>query len=233
MLSTRFDRTFWCEELSTYGLALDGQKRLCRVRTSNAGQCLYSGIATPDRAVRVAQTLLAPESFSGWGIRTVSASEQRYNPMGYHTGAVWPHDNALIASGLARYGLADEAVRVFTSLFDAGMYFDLHRMPELFCGFPREVCEGPVQYPVACAPQAWSAGAAVLFLQACLGMRVSGSRRELSLVRPVLPGFVGEVRLLNLRIANAEVDLLLTRHDRDTSVKVLRRNGDLEITVVM
>jgi glycogen debranching enzyme len=138
MLKARFDRMFWCEELSTYGLALDGDKRLCRVRTSNAGQCLFSGIATTDRAERVAKTLLAPESFSGWGIRSVAASEQRYNPMGYHTGSVWPHDNALIAYGLARYGFAGEALRVFEGLFDAGMYFDLHRIPELFCGFPRD-----------------------------------------------------------------------------------------------
>ena len=233
MLKTRFDRMFWCEELSTYGLALDGDKRLCRVRTSNAGQCLFSGIATTDRAERVAKTLLAPESFSGWGIRSVAASEQRYNPMGYHTGSVWPHDNALIAYGLARYGFAGEALRVFEGLFDAGMYFDLHRIPELFCGFPRDPGEGPVLYPVACAPQAWSAGAVFLLLQACLGLRVGGSKPQLSFVRPTLPAFLGETRILNLQVANAEVDLLLTRHDHDVAVKVLRREGDVEIMVLM
>lgn len=233
MLKTRFDRMFWCEELSTYGLALDGDKRLCRVRTSNAGQCLFSGIATTDRAEQVAKTLLAPESFSGWGIRSVAASEQRYNPMGYHTGSVWPHDNALIAHGLARYGFAEEALRVFEGLFDAGMYFDLHRIAELFCGFPRDPGEGPVLYPVACAPQAWSAGAVFLLLQACLDLRVGGSKPQLSFVRPTLPAFLGETRILNLQVANAEVDLLLTRHDRDVAVKVLRREGDVEIMVLM
>ena len=232
-LKNRFDRAFWCEELSTYGLALDGDKRLCQVRTSNAGHCLFSGIAVADRAARVAKTLLMPESFSGWGIRSVAASERRYNPMGYHSGAVWPHDNALIAYGLARYGLAHEALRVFEGLFDAGTYFDLHRIPELFCGFPRDPGEGPVLYPVACAPQAWSAGAVFLLLQACLGLRVSASKPELSFVRPALPPFLGEMRILGLRTANAEVDLLLTRHDHDVAVKVLRREGDVEIMVLM
>jgi glycogen debranching enzyme len=224
---------FWCEKPLTYGLALDGDKRLCRVRTSNAGQCLFSRIATPDRAVRGAQTLLALESFSGWGIRSVAASEQRYNPMGYHTGSVWPHDNALIACGLARYRLAEEALRVFAGLFDAGSYFDLHRIPELFCGFPRDPGECPFSYPVACAPQAWSVGALFLFLQACLGLRVSGSKPELSFVRPTLPAVLGETRILNLQVANAEVDLLLTRHDHDVTGKVLRREGDVEIMVLI
>jgi len=143
------------------------------------------------------------------------------------------HDNALIAYGLARYKFAGEALRVFEGLFDAGMYFDLHRIPELFCGFPRDPGEGPVLYPVACAPQAWSAGAVFLLLQACLGLRVGGSKPQLSFVRPTLPAFLGETRILNLQVANAEVDLLLTRHDHDVAVKVLRREGDVEIMVLM
>ena len=151
-LRERFEQAFWCEELSTYALALDGDKRPCRVRTSNAGQCLFTGIASPERARRVARTLLGPESFSGWGIRTVAASESRYNPMGYHNGSVWPHDNALIAQGLARYGLAEKALQIWTGLFEAGLYFDLHRMPELFCGFPQEPGEGPVLYPGGLRP---------------------------------------------------------------------------------
>ena len=136
-LRQQFEAAFWCEELSTYALALDGDKRPCRVRTSNAGQCLFTGIASPERARRVARTLLGPESFSGWGIRTVATPEVRYNPMAYHNGSVWPHDNALIAQGLARYGMGELALQIWTGLFEAGMYFDLHRMPELFCGFPR------------------------------------------------------------------------------------------------
>ena len=146
-LRERFEQAFWCEELSTYALALDGDKRPCRVRTSNAGQCLFTGIVSPERARHVARTLLAPESFSGWGIRTVAASESRYNPMGYHNGAVWPHDNALIAQGLARYGLGEQALQIWTGLFEAGLYFDLHRMPELFCGFPQEPGRGADPLP--------------------------------------------------------------------------------------
>ena len=142
-LRQRFERAFWCEELSTYALALDGDKRPCQVRTSNAGQCLFTGIVSPERAHRVARTLLSPESFSGWGIRTVATPEVRYNPMAYHNGSVWPHDNGLIAQGLARYGMGELSLQIWTGMFEAGRYFDLHRMPELFCGFPQAPGEGP------------------------------------------------------------------------------------------
>jgi len=231
LLRLRFEQTFWCEELSTYGLALDGAKRLCRVRTSNAGQCLFTGIASPEHARRVARTLLAPESFSGWGVRTVAASERRYNPMGYHTGAVWPHDNALIAQGLARYGLVEKALQIWTGLFEAGLYFDLHRMPELFCGFPQDPGEGPVLYPVACAPQAWSAASVFLLFQACLGLEINGLEAHIRFTRPQLPASLGELRIHNLEVAGAAVDLLLVRHEHDVGVNVLRRQGDVEILV--
>ena len=138
-----FNQAFWCEEISSFALALDGQKRPCRVRASNAGQCLISGIATRDHARLVSQTLMAPESFSGWGIRTVAESEARYNPMSYHNGSVWPHDNALIAYGFGRYGFTKEALAIFQGMFEAAMYFDLHRMPELFCGFRRILEKDP------------------------------------------------------------------------------------------
>jgi glycogen debranching enzyme len=232
-LQTRFDSAFWCDDLGTYALALDGDKRPCRVRTSNAGQCLLSGIVPAERASRLAQTLLAPESFSGWGIRTVAASEPRYNPMGYHNGGVWPHDNALIACGLARYGMPEEASRIFTALFDTAMYLDLHRVPELFCGFPRDPGEGPILYPVACAPQAWSAASVFLLFQASLGLSIDGIASKISFVRPWLPPFLNEARILNLQVADATVDLAVLRHERDVSVKVLRRSGDVEIVVVM
>ena len=150
-MQERFEQAFWCEDLSSYALALDGDKRPCRVRASNAGHCLFTGIAGHERARRVAATLLGPESFSGWGVRTVAASESRYNPMSYHTGSVWPHDNALIAQGLSRYGLTEKSLQIWNGLFAAGMHFESHRMPELFCGFPQDAGEGPVLYPVACA----------------------------------------------------------------------------------
>ncbi len=232
-LKRRFEDLFWCEELSTYALALDGDKQPCRVRSSNAGQCLFSGIAAADRAAKVGQGLLRPEMFSGWGVRTIAASESRYNPMGYHVGSVWPHDNALIAYGMARYGMASEVSRVFAGLFDAAMYFDLHRVPELFCGFPREEGQGPILYPVACAPQAWSAAAVFLMFQACLGLRVDAIQSRISLMRPCLPTFLSQARVMNLRVGSASVDLLVVRHDHDVTVKVLRRNGDIDVVVVM
>jgi len=232
-LRDRFEDAFWCDELSTYALALDGDKQPCRVRTSNAGQCLFSGIAAADRAVKVGRTLLQPELFSGWGIRTAGAGEARYNPMGYHIGSVWPHDNALIAYGLARYGMASEVSRVFTGLFDAAMYFDLHRIPELFCGFPRDEGQGPILYPVACAPQAWSAAAVFLMFQACLGLSINAIESRVSLVRPFLPPFLSRATIMNLRIGDASADIQVVRHEHDVTVTVLRRNGDIEVVVVM
>jgi glycogen debranching enzyme len=227
-----FEKAYWCEELSTYGLALDGAKRLCRVRASNAGQCLFTGIASPERAQRNAQTLLARESFSGWGIRTVASTEARYNPMSYHNGSVWPHDNALIAWGLARHGMAAKALQIWNGLFEAGMYFDLHRMPELFCGFDQEPGEGPVLYPVACAPQAWSAASVFLLLQACLGLEINGPEARIVFSRPCLPATLSELRIHNLEVAGVSVDLLLVRHEHDVGVTVLRRDGDVQIMVV-
>ena len=152
-LREKFDQAFWNEEIGTYALALDGEKRPCRVVASNAGHALFAGIAAPDRAKRVAERLLTPDMFSGWGVRTLAMGQPRYNPMSYHNGSVWPHDNALIAMGFARYGLKVEAARVFSAIFDAGRHQDLSRLPELFCGFTRKAHRAPTPYPVACAPQ--------------------------------------------------------------------------------
>jgi glycogen debranching enzyme len=226
-----FEVAFWCDELGTYALALDGDKRPCRVRSSNAGQCLFAGIAAPNRAARMAHGLMTPESFSGWGVRTLATTERRYNPMAYHNGSVWPHDNALIALGFARYGMPGLAVRILTGLFEAGTYFDLNRMPELFCGFERDSGEGPTPYPVACAPQAWAAGSVFLLLQACLGLTVNGLDSQVWFARPTLPAFLNEVRISNLALGGATLDLLLVRHGDDVGVNVLGRTGDAEITV--
>jgi glycogen debranching enzyme len=231
-LREQFEQAFWCEELATYALALDADKRPCRVRTSNAGQCLFTGIASPERAWRVARTLLAAESFSGWGVRTVAASEARYNPMAYHNGSVWPHDNALIAQGLARYGLGEMALQISTGLFEAGLAFDLHRMPELFCGFARQRGEGPILYPVACAPQAWAAASVLLLFQACLGLTINGPERQVLFTRPCLPAAVDEVRIYNLEVMGTAVDFLLVRHETDVGLTILRREGDVQVMVV-
>jgi glycogen debranching enzyme len=233
ILCRRFEEAFWCDDLSTYALALDGKKQPCRVRTSNAGHCLFAGIASVERARRVATTLTDEKSFSGWGIRTVAAGEARYNPMSYHNGSVWPHDNSLIAAGFARYDLKNSAATVLAGLLDASLFFDLHRLPELFCGFPRRPGEAPTLYPVACAPQAWASGAVLLLLKACLGLSVSASERKLTFSKPVLPRFLQQVTIQDLKVGDACADLLLARHDEgDVGVNVLRRQGALDIVVV-
>lgn len=231
-LQERFEEAFWCEDLGTYALALDGDKRPCRVKSSNAGQCLFSGIVAPERARRVAETLLHHDSFSGWGVRTVAASEARYNPMSYHNGSVWPHDNALIAFGLARYGLTDPLFRIVTGLFDSSLFTDLHRLPELFCGFPRRPGEGPTPYPVACAPQSWAASSVFLLLQACLGLSFNAAEQEIRFSHPVLPPFLQTVEIKQLRMNEASLDLVLRRHDHDVGIEVLRKEGEARITTV-
>jgi glycogen debranching enzyme len=231
-LRGRFEDAFWSEDLSTYALALDGAKRPCRVRSSNAGHCLFTGIADVERARRTAMTLLSPDSFSGWGIRTIAAGERRYNPMAYHNGSVWPHDNAVIAAGFARYGLGDMAMRTMTGLFDASLFVDLHRLPELFCGFKRRPGEGPTLYPVACAPQSWASAAAFLLLQASLGLHVDAPRHRVVFTRPVLPPYLERVTLSNLTVGSASVDLGLERHGDDVSLTVSRRQGRVEILTI-
>jgi glycogen debranching enzyme len=231
-LRQRFEKIFWCDDLGTYALALDGDKQPCRVRTSNAGHCLFAGIASDERAQRVAAILTHQSLFSGWGIRTVAANEVRYNPMSYHNGSVWPHDNALIGAGFARFALKDEAVKVMTALFDASLFVELHRLPELFCGFARRAGESPTLYPVACAPQAWAAGAAFLLLQACLGVSVLGFEQKLLFSRPVLPEFLDQITMRRLRVGKASVDLSLTRSEHRVYIDALRKDGDVEITVL-
>ncbi|HXH11039.1 MAG TPA: amylo-alpha-1,6-glucosidase [Alphaproteobacteria bacterium] len=231
-LQERFNQVFWCEELGTYALALDGHKRPCRVRTSNAGHCLFTEIATPSLAQRTAQTLLHEDLFSGWGIRTVASSEARYNPMSYHNGSVWPHDNALVAYGFNRYGLKEAALRVMTGLFDASLFIDLHRMPELFCGFTRRPGEGPTLYPVACAPQSWAAGSIFMLLQACLGLSIRGHLAQICFAYPLLPEFLPEVHIRNLKVGTGSVDLVVQRHLQDVSINIQRREGDIEIVTI-
>ena len=228
-LRARFAQAFWCEDLGTYALALDAHKRPCRIRSSNAGHCLFTGIAIPEHARTAAETLMSEASFAGWGVRTVAAGAPRYNPMSYHNGSIWPHDNALVAAGLARYGFTPAATRIMSAMFDLSEAVDLHRLPELICGFHRRGGESPTLYPVACAPQAWAAGAVYLLLEACLGLRVNAADRRVTFVRAVLPENIDWLRLDNLSIPGASVDLLLMRHTHDVGLKVLRREGGLEI----
>ncbi|VVM07830.1 hypothetical protein MAMC_01847 [Methylacidimicrobium cyclopophantes] len=230
-LRQRFDAAFWDPQLGSYVLALDGKKRSCRVRTSNAGHALFSGIAYPERAAILAETLLENRFFSGWGIRTVAASETRYNPMSYHNGSVWPHDNAMIAHGLARYGFRKAAARIFEGLFAASTYIDLRRLPELFCGFPRRRGQGPTFYPIACSPQAWATAAPLFLLQSCLGLGFLPSPPTVFFDRPVLPPFLEEVTLERLSAGGSRVDVTLRRAGEEVAMQVLRREGPIQVTM--
>jgi glycogen debranching enzyme len=232
-LAERFEQAFWCDELGTYALALDGAKEQCKVRTSNAGQVLFSGMVREDRARLVAADLMRPHFFSGWGIRTVACGEARYNPMSYHDGSIWPHDNALIALGLARYGLKHSVALVFKALFDAAAYMDLRRLPELFCGFRREKRRGPTLYPVACAPQAWASATPFTLLEAALGLEFDVQRGEIRLRNPHLPAFLNEVVLRDLQLGSSSVDLRVRRHGEDVSLEVLRTRGQIQVSIVL
>jgi glycogen debranching enzyme len=232
-LAERFEDAFWCEELGTYALALDGDKQPCKVRSSNAGHLLFSGIIREDRARKVAADLMRPHFFTGWGIRTVALGEARYNPMSYHNGSIWPHDNALIMLGFARYGLKHSVEHVFTGLFDAATYMDLRRLPELFCGFRREKHRGPTLYPVACAPQAWASATPFTLLEAALGLEFDVVRSEIRLRNPNLPTFLNEVTLRQLQLGASTVDLRITRHGDDVSFEVLRRRGKIQVSIVL
>ncbi len=230
-LRRKFEDAFWVEDERYYAMALDRDKRQVDAIASNAGQCLWSGIASPARARDVADRLMGPGLFSGWGIRTYAAGQTGYNPIGYHTGSVWPHDTSLIAAGLKRYGFDEESNRLVGHVFQAAQHFPDFRLPELFCGFDRDHSALPVPYPVACSPQAWAAGASFLFVESMLGLRAKAGQRELELRHPNLPDWLGKVTLTNLRVGDASVDLLFHRWRGTTSAEVLRKVGDLSVTI--
>ena len=231
-LKDRFAQAFWCDDIGTYALALDGDKRPCGVRASNAGHALFTGIASPERARRVMETLTSEASFCGWGVRTLARGEARYNPMSYHNGSVWPHDNALIALGFARYGFKWEAARIFEGMFRASNYQDQHRLPELFCGFQRRRRRGPTAYPVACSPQAWASAAPFAFLAACLGLELAHAQNEIRFKDPVMPDFLEQVTIRNLRLGDSRFDLHFHRLGRDVALNVLKRDGHVRVIVL-
>ncbi len=229
-LSGEFDAAFWDRELGTYALALDGEKRPCRVRASNAGHILLCGLALPERASAVASDLMSSHFFSGWGVRTLASTEPRYNPMSYHNGSVWPHDNALIATGLARYGFLKEVARIFEGVVSAASHSDFRRLPELFCGFPRRRGRGPTFYPVACSPQAWAAAAPLSLLQACLGLEIDPVAGIVRFEHPVLPDFLDEVTLRGLTLPAGKLDVAVRRNGGEIAVSVLSRSGDVKVS---
>jgi glycogen debranching enzyme len=230
-LQARFNSAFWCSDIETYALALDGAKQPCRVRSSNAGHSLFTGIAHAERARQVIAGLGDEHFFSGWGVRTVAESELRYNPMSYHNGSVWPHDNALIAAGAARYDDKAFALRILNSQYEAARHFDLLRLPELFCGFKRRARDAPLHFPVACSPQAGSAGAAFLMLQSILGIRIDALDRQIVLAHPVVPEGFAEIAVRNLAVADASVDFTVRRHAGSVSVSVERREGKIDLVI--
>jgi glycogen debranching enzyme len=219
-LQAALDEHFWCEAIGTYALALDGAKRACQVRSSNAGHVLFCGAASEDKAARVARGLMAPELFSGWGIRTVAVGESRYNPMSYHNGTVWPHDCSIVAAGLARYGMRGSTGRVLTSLFDAASRLPEFRMPELFCGFPRRAGEGPVCFPSACTPQAWASGAVFLMLQACLGIEIDAAAKIIEVTKPHLPNWLDHVIVRDLQVGDGRATLYFHRASGTVAVSI-------------
>jgi glycogen debranching enzyme len=231
-LREKFQHRFWCDDIGVYALALDGEKQPCRVRSSNVGHCVWSGIASAEHASSILSRLEDSTFFSGWGVRTIAETEVRYNPMAYHNGSVWPHDNAIIAAGQTNLSSKSLATSILNAQLDASTYFDSGRMPELFCGFRRREGKAPTSYPVACSPQAWAAGAVFMMLQSCLGLSVDAARARLILRSPALPAGINRVSIRSLQIGSATVDLTVHRYLGSVSANVERRTGRLDVVML-
>jgi glycogen debranching enzyme len=230
-LRRRFNEAFWMDDEQYFAAGLDGDKRQIRTVMSNPGHGLYCDVVEHDKARALAKRLLAPDMFSGWGIRTMSKSAAAYNPMSYHNGSVWPHDNALIAAGLKRYRFVRSTNRVATALFDAAIDADYMRLPELFCGFTRRSPNRPVSYPVACSPQAWASGSPFLMLQAMLGISARAHENLLTVNEPHLPPWLHTVELRNLRVGDSRISLVFRREGDITSFSLLSREGGVRVVM--
>ena len=225
-LTRRIDEAFWMERAGTYAIALDGQKHQVMSVTSNPGHLLFSRAVPEAKARRVARTLLSSDGFSGWGVRTLSRGQKAYNPLSYHNGTIWPHDNSLIAMGLANYGMQKQAGLLLTGAYEAARSFRHYRLPELFCGMGRGEGDLPVNYPVSCSPQAWASGAVFLMLRACLGLYPDAPRRSLRIVNPQLPPWMNEVTLSRLRIGASRVTLHFTRTGEGCFAAITETEGE-------
>ena len=230
-LISKIDQLFWSDRIGNYGIALDGAEELCEVQTSNVGHLLFAGAIPDEKARQVASTLMSSKFLSGWGVRTVADGEVRYNPMSYHNGSIWPHDNALFGMGLDRYGLKLSAATLFEAMVGAASRMDLQRLPELFCGFPRSRGQAPTLYPVACSPQAWASAAPLGLLQACLGIRFKPEQNRIIFEKPILPPSLNMIVLQNLELNDRTVDVGLFRDGETISAKVLRNDGGIEVEV--
>jgi glycogen debranching enzyme len=231
-LKVAFNKQFWDDELNCYVLALDGQKRPCRIKSSNAGQVLFTGIAHPEKAARLVNTLMQPDMFNGWGIRTVSVNEPRYNPMSYHNGSVWPHDVSLIIAGFAKYGYLDEAAKLSNGLFTASLFLPLQRLPELFCGFEKRKGEGPTSYPVACSPQAWSVSVVFMLLQSLLQISIDPSKREISFHNPYLPSYLKSITISGLIVDGIKVELEIQNYHDLINVQWKNQPEDWKLILI-
>ncbi|HLW16425.1 MAG TPA: glycogen debranching N-terminal domain-containing protein [Actinomycetota bacterium] len=229
-LKERYNRDFWMNEHNTYAVGLDANKEQIKSVTSNPGHGLWSRIVDNAKAQRLARRLMAPDMLSGWGVRTLSSMNPGYDPIGYHTGTIWPHDNSLIAHGLMRYGFIEESNRVINELALAGAFFDF-RYPELFCGYARDDVPVPVEYPVACRPQAWATGAPLLMMRSYAGMSVDVPNKTLSIVRPALPAWLERAEVIGMKVGSARVDLVFVQSGGATGVQVMRKDGDLDVIV--
>ena len=231
-LRARFNRDFWLEDKGFYALALQAGMKPAAVLTSNPGHALWSRIADPQKAQKTVERLMADDLFNGWGVRTLSEKEQRYNPIGYHLGTVWPHDNSLIAAGYRHYGYDDAALRIFTGILEAAMHFGSYRLPELFSGFSRGEFEIPVRYPVACHPQAWAAGSVPYLVEVSLGLVPEAFEQRLRIIRPILPNFIDHLEVHRLRVGTAQVDLKFDRaSDRRIKTTVTKVEGKLDVRI--
>lgn len=225
-LAKKIEKSFWLPGENFYAMGLDSQKRPLEVVSSNAGHLLFTRAISRDRARNVVQRFMRDDMQSGWGWRTLAASERVFNPLSYHRGSVWPHDNSLIAHGMALYGFRNEVKEIFTSLYQAALNFRDYRLPELFCGVQRNENDEPVHYPVSCSPQAWASGAFFLLLTSVLGIRPSASRKELNIVNPLLPDWLEFLQIRNLRIGNSRVSLDFSRRGERSFCNVVDVSGE-------
>jgi glycogen debranching enzyme len=225
-MARRIEKSFWLPHRGFYAMALDGEKKPVEVVSTNPGHLLWSRAISRERARTVAARMMRDDMFSGWGWRTMSSEEPVFNPLSYHRGSVWPHDNSLVAHGMALNELRQPALHILTTLFQAALRFRDYRLPELFCGVHRREYDDPVHYPVSCSPQAWASGALFLILISVLGIRPSAPRKELNIVNPQLPEWLDYLNVRNLRIGQSRVGLDFTRRGTRTFCNVVDVEGD-------
>jgi len=230
-LKKRFNKDFWMEERKYFAFGLDYQKKQIASITSNPGHCLYSGIVSQDKSEAVVKKLLSDEMFNGWGIRTMGKNEPGYNPTSYHNGSVWPHDNSIIINGLTRYNYHREAIKVINGLIKASQYFKYNRLPELFCGFSHKETQRPIEYPVACSPQAWACGSIYLIIQSLLGINADVISNRIYL-KPILPDKINKVEVKNLKIGDNRADFMLIKEGNRVKLSDVKTEGNIKLILL-